>query len=242
MAFKLDFIESPFKKAKAEKTTNLVGKSINTNSVRQTRVSANTVAAVLHDRRCGMLQRASPKGSFMNRAILGVAALTAATFVGCSTTQQASDVTGNVRNSLKQAGFNDVSVKQDRDKGVVTLAGNVNTDADKTRAEGIAKPIVGNEVLADEINVVPPNVKSDAKAVNSDVDKAIDKNIDAVLIENGFRHGISHEVKSGVVTLKGTVDNDQERNQLAKAAGSVPNVRQVVNEIQTKHQKATSSD
>jgi len=178
----------------------------------------------------------------MYKTFLGMAALTAATFVGCSTTQQAPDVAGNVRNSLKQAGFNDVSVNQDRDKGVVTLAGNVNTEADKTRAEGIAKPIVGNEVLADEINVVPPNVKSDAKAVNSDVDKAIDKNVDAVLIENGFRHGITHEVKSGVVTLKGTVDNDQQRNQLAKAAEAVPNVRQVVNEIQTKHQRATSSD
>ena len=178
----------------------------------------------------------------MNRAILGMAAFTAATFAGCSTTPQAPDVAGNVRNSLKQAGFNDLSVKQDRDKGVVTLAGNVNTEADKTRAEQVAKPIVGNEVLADEINVVPPNVASDAKAVNSDIDKAIDKNVDAVLIENGFRHGITHEVKSGVVTLKGTVDNDQQRNQLAKAAESVPNVRQVVNEIQTKHQRASSSD
>jgi hyperosmotically inducible protein len=178
----------------------------------------------------------------MSRSILGVVALTAATFAGCSTTQKAPDVAGNVRNSLKQAGLNDVSVNQDRDKGVVTLTGNVNTDADKTRAESIAKPIAGNEVLADEINVVPPNVKSDAKAVNSDVDKAIDKNVDAALIENGFRHGITHEVKSGVVTLKGTVDSDQQRNELAKAASSVPNVRQVVNEIQTKHQRATSSD
>ncbi len=178
----------------------------------------------------------------MGKSMLGVATLAAASLIGCATTPKAPDVAGNVRNSLKQAGFNDVSVKQDRDKGVVTLTGNVNTDADRARAEAIAKPVIGNEVLADEINVLPPNAKSDAKTINSDLDKAIDKNLDAALIGNGFKHGISHSVKSGVVTLTGTVDNDQQRNALAQIASGVPNVRQVVNEIETKHVRATSSD
>lgn len=178
----------------------------------------------------------------MSRSLLGIATLAAATLVGCATTTKAPDVAGNVRNSLKQAGFNDVSVSQDRDKGVVTLTGNVNTDADKAKAEAVAKPVVGNEVLADEINVVPVNAKSDAKTVNSDIDKAIDKNLDAAIVGNGFKHGVSHSVKSGVVTLTGSVDNDQQRNELGQLASSVPNVRQVVNEIQTKHQRATSSD
>jgi len=178
----------------------------------------------------------------MSKSFLGVVSLAAASLMGCATTQKAPDVAGNVRNSLKQAGFNDVNVKQDRDKGVVTLTGNVNTDADRARAESIAKPAVGNEVLADEINVVPPNAKNDAKTVNSDLDKAIDKNLDAALVENGFKHGVSHTVNSGVVTLKGTVDNDKQRSELAQIASGVPNVRQVVNEIETKHRKATSSD
>jgi len=177
----------------------------------------------------------------MNRAMLSVAAFTAVTLIGCAQTPKSPDVASNVRNSLDQAGLKAVSVKQDRDKGVVTLTGNVNTDADKARAESIAKPIVGNQVLADEISVLPPNDKSDAKAVISDLDKAIDKNLDAAFTQNGFRRGISHSVKSGVVTLTGTVDSDQQRNQLAQVASSVPNVRQVVNEIETRHRKATSS-
>lgn len=178
----------------------------------------------------------------MRKSILSAAALIAASLVGCATAPKAPDVAANVRDSLKQAGFNDVSVKQDRDKGVVTLGGNVNTDADRAKAEAIAKPIVGNEVLADEISVLPPNAKSDAKTVNSDIDAAIDKNLDAALVGNGFKNGIRHSVKTGVVTLTGTVDNDQQRHALGQIASGVPNVRQVVNEIQTKHQRATSSD
>ena len=36
---------------------------------------------------------------------------------------------------------NDVSVSQDRDKGVVTLSGKVRSDDDKGRAESIAKSV-----------------------------------------------------------------------------------------------------
>jgi hyperosmotically inducible protein len=168
-------------------------------------------------------------------------AFAAATLVGCSTTTQSPDVAGIVRTSLNQAGLNKVSVNEDRDKGVVTLAGNVNSDADRQNAESIARPLVGNQVLADQIAVVPPGDTSDAKTINSDVDKGIEKNLDAALIQSGFRKGISHSVKSGVVTLTGKVNSDLQRNQIAQVASSVPNVRQVVNEIQTTHRKATSS-
>ena len=177
----------------------------------------------------------------MKRQIFGVAVFTAATLIGCSTTPKAPDVAGNVRKSLDQAGLKAVSVSEDRDKGVVTLTGNVNTDADKAKAESIAKPLVEGDVLADEITVVPSNDKKEANAVNSDLDKAIASNLDAALIQNGFRKGVSHSVKGGVVTLKGKVDSEQRRNELAQVASSVPNVKQVVNEVQTTHHKATSS-
>jgi osmotically-inducible protein OsmY len=47
-------------------------------------------------------------------------------------------------------------------------------------------------------------------------------------------------VKSEVVTLTGTVDTESQRQQLETIAQGVPNAQQVVNEIQTRHQKATS--
>ena len=74
---------------------------------------------------------------------------------GCSQTMRAPDVSGNVRSALDQAGLKKVSVSQDRDKGVVTLDGRVENDADKAQAESIARSIAGGQVVSNQIAVVP---------------------------------------------------------------------------------------
>jgi osmotically-inducible protein OsmY len=48
-------------------------------------------------------------------------------------------------------------------------------------------------------------------------------------------------VKNGVVTLKGKVPSETKREQVEKLAASIPNVKQVVNELEVKGQKATST-
>ena len=68
---------------------------------------------------------------------------------------KAPDIAGDIRHSLDQAGLNDVSVSQDRDKNVVTLTGKVATDDDKAKAESIARSIAGTEVVSNEIGVRP---------------------------------------------------------------------------------------
>jgi osmotically-inducible protein OsmY len=42
--------------------------------------------------------------------------------------------------------------------------------------------------------------------------------------------------------LTGEVDSQAKRRDVAKVAGAVPNVQQVVNELQVKNQKASSSE
>jgi osmotically-inducible protein OsmY len=44
-----------------------------------------------------------------------------------------------------------------------------------------------------------------------------------------------------MVTLKGDVPSQSRRSPLAKPAPTVPNVKQVVNELEVKNQKASSS-
>jgi hyperosmotically inducible periplasmic protein len=158
-----------------------------------------------------------------------------------STTTQSPDVAGPIRTSLDQAGLKAVSVSQDRDKGVVTLTGQVTSDSDKSQAETIAKSMAAGQVVSDEISVVPVGVESDAKAVNSDLDKGIEKNLDAALIENRLEKNVKYDVKSGVVTLKGEVNSQSKRAFAQKVADGVPNVQQVVNELQIKNQKASST-
>jgi hyperosmotically inducible protein len=161
--------------------------------------------------------------------------------VDCSRTSAKSpDVSDSVRRSLDQAGLKDVSVSQDRDKGVVTLTGNVPADADKAQAESIARSLATGLVVADKIVVAPPGNESETKAVNSDLDKGIEKNLDAALIQYKLHKAVRYGVKSGVVTLTGEVGSESKRTQAEKVASKVPNVQQVVNELQVKDQKASS--
>jgi hyperosmotically inducible protein len=165
----------------------------------------------------------------------------AGTLAGCSGTAASPDVADGIRKSLDQAGFKDVSVSQDRDKGVVTLGGQVGSENDKSQAESLATSLAGAQVVADQIAVIPKGVEKEAKAVNSDLDEGIEKNLDAALIQNRMRGNVKYEVKSGVVTLTGEVNSQYKRDHAERVATRVPNVKQVVNDLQVKNQKASSS-
>jgi hyperosmotically inducible protein len=170
-----------------------------------------------------------------------LALLAVGILAGCSgTATKSPDISDSIRKSLDQAGFKNVSVSQDRDKGIVTLGGQVASEGDKSQAESIAKSLAGAQVVADQIAVVPVGVEKEAKAVNSDLDDGIEKNLDAALIQNKMHDNVKYEVKSGVVTLTGEVNSQYKRDQAEKVATSVPNVKQVVNDLQVKNQKASS--
>jgi len=109
------------------------------------------------------------------KLIFSVLPLFVAGMLSSCSSDKSPDVTDNIRKSLDQAGFKDVSVSEDRDKGVVTLTGTVPTDTDKQQAESIAKSTAPNLVVADQIAVRPPGNESEAKAVDSDLDKAIEQ-------------------------------------------------------------------
>jgi len=160
----------------------------------------------------------------------------------CSGRMRAStDVSKSIRKSLDQAGLKDVTVSQDREKGVVTLGGHVTNDGGKSQAESIAKGIATNEVVADQIAVMPQGDEAHAKEVNSDLDKGIEKNVEAALTESRLQRAVKCDVKNGVVTLTGKVNTESKRAEVENIASSVPNVQQVVNEVQIKNQKATST-
>ena len=164
-------------------------------------------------------------------------------FSGCSNSAKSPDVSDNIRKSLDQAGLSQVSVGQDREKGVVTLGGHVPSDGDKSQAEAIAKSFAGSQVVSNQVAVIPPGVESVAKTVNSDLDAGIEKStFDAALIQRRLDKGVKYEVKNGVVTLTGEVNSQTKRVLVEKVATGVPNVQQVVNELQVKDQKASSSE
>jgi hyperosmotically inducible periplasmic protein len=170
-----------------------------------------------------------------------LALLTIGTMTGCwGNSSKSPDVSDTIRKSLDQAGFKDVTVSQDRDKGIVTLGGQVTNPNDKAQAESLAKSFAGAQVVADQIAVVPPGQGKEIRAVNSDLDQGIEKNLDAVLIQNKLHDSVKYKVKNGVVTLSGQVNSEDTRKGAESLATAVPNVQQVVNDLQIKSMKASS--
>ncbi len=142
-------------------------------------------------------------------SLLAVAAI--GILAGCSaSTTRSADVSGGIRTSLDQAGLKGVSVTQDHDKGVVTLGGHVAADAEKSQAESIATSQAGAQVVSNQIEVVPPGAEHDTKKIDSDLDKGIEGNLDAALIQGGLHTNVNYAVKNQVVTMTGEVDSQSK--------------------------------
>jgi osmotically-inducible protein OsmY len=76
--------------------------------------------------------------------------------------------------------------------------------------------------------------------VDSSLDAAIEKNFEALLVAKQLDHDIKYSAKNGVITLTGDVNSIERRNEIEHLAASVPNIKQVVNELQVREMKATS--
>ena len=173
-------------------------------------------------------------------ASVGVFSLALLT-LACSQNQKSVDVKDEVERALTQAGYTTVNVAQDRDNGVITLSGDVATEEDKLGASNVTQSVSSTLVIANQIGVRPPGFTSEAKQIDSSLDAAIEKNFEAMLIARRMDKDITYAATNGVLTLKGEVNSQDQRNELEELALSVPNMKQVVNELQVKDQKATST-
>lgn len=172
----------------------------------------------------------------LRTTIPAVAALLLALAIGCTSHQASTpDVKSHVTKVLDNAGYKDLKVDVNHDKELVTLTGDVKTQGDKDHVEELAKAAADGYVVSNEIGVRPQGVESAAKKIDSNVDAAIEKDFKAVMIANRLdSQHISYGAKNGVLTLKGNVDSAALREQAEQLAASVPNVQQVVNELDVK--------
>ena len=138
-----------------------------------------------------------------------------------------------VKNALKQAELTDVTVSDDADKNTITLGGTVHSEQARARATEVAKSAAGNRQIANEISVQPVGGESQAKAVASNLDDGIENNYKAELLSKHLdKLSIHYNAKNGVLVLTGSVKNGGQRQEAAELAKKVPNVRQVVNQLE----------
>ncbi|HEY7098772.1 MAG TPA: BON domain-containing protein [Terriglobales bacterium] len=155
--------------------------------------------------------------------------------VACSQHAKTASYKDSVKNALEQAELKDVTVNEDADKNTITLGGSVHSNEAKQKAGEVAQTAAADRVIVNEVSVQPVGNESDAKAIQSNVDDAIEKSYKAGLIARGLdKQGIRFDAKNGVLTLKGQVKDMEQRQLAEQVATNVPQVGQVVNEIQVK--------
>lgn len=164
---------------------------------------------------------------------------------GCHNQPAHPDQKPFVTTALKNNNFGSIGVSQDRDKGVITLTGNVPSDDLKAQAETLAKQAAPDYAIADEIGVRPFGEEGQAHAVSANLDSAIELNFKASIKahRNLDKQSIDYKAKNGTLVLSGCVKTDEQKVEAESLARHVPNVQQVVNEIQvkpTKHSPANS--
>ncbi len=167
-------------------------------------------------------------------AVVGVVACALLMGAGCSR-KRFPDVKDQVSKALQQAGFNDLRVTEDQDKGVVTLNGKVRSEELKAKADEVAKAAAPNLIVANQLSIEPVDQERKARQIEGNVDDAIKDNLKAAITANHLdNQRIHYDVKNGVVTLTGTVKNMDARTAAEQVAASVPNVSQVVNKLDVK--------
>jgi hyperosmotically inducible periplasmic protein len=161
---------------------------------------------------------------------------------GCNHQPAHPDDKSAVTSSLRSNNLGDISVSQDQQKGVITLGGNVNSQDQKDEAERLAKAAAPGYTVANEVGVRPPGAESQAGAVASSVDNGIEDNFKAALKghKNLDDQSIDYSAKNGTLVLKGSVKTTAQKKEAEALGKKVPNVQQVVNEIEVKSDKRST--
>jgi len=152
--------------------------------------------------------------------------------VACSRASRAS-YKDTVQKALEQADLKGVTVDEDRSKNTITLGGTLHSVAAKDQAAQMAQSVAGGRVIVNQISVEPVGLGSQARSIEANVDTGIESNYKAALIANGLSNqSIRFSAKNGVLTLKGKVKNSLQKQEAEQVAQTVPNVAQIVNQLE----------
>lgn len=152
--------------------------------------------------------------------------------LACSQRANTASYKESVEKALEQADLKGVTVSEDQDRNTITLSGKLHSEDAKQQAGQVAQQAGGSRVVANEISVEPVGMESQAKQINSNLDDAIEKNYKAALIAQGLnKQNIDYKATNGVLTLSGKVKTTAQREKANQIATNVPNVAQVVNQI-----------
>ncbi len=161
---------------------------------------------------------------------LGAAiALTLAT-VSTAATPDAWITTKAKMSLLTTEGVSATSINVDTVNGLVTLHGKVASDAEKQKAEQVARGIEGVTNVRNLLQVVPARRED---AVQESDDKVKDRVANVLKADPAFKSVSVQSVNAGVVLLAGEVPTLSDHLRAVEHAARVPGVKRVASEIKS---------
>jgi osmotically-inducible protein OsmY len=172
------------------------------------------------------------------RSLGTAAAILALTFAfGCN---KGPDPKKDVDNALKQANVQHVDVNYDRDAKVVHLKGEVDSAAEKARAEQVASQVVGTSGrVLNEVTVKGRDTDT-ADNLDGQIRDSLKDKVDSDTVLKD-RH-INFDVNNGAVEIKGSVASAAEKDRVGEMVRSVAGVKDVANALEVKPADYKDSD
>jgi osmotically-inducible protein OsmY len=169
-------------------------------------------------------------------ALLGAAPLMTA----CAdrTGDTATDVQARVNDNLKTANLDDVKADWKADEKALHLSGEVESAADKARAEELAQQVVGTSGrVVNEVTVEGTNA--------DEVDDRIEKELDRVFKEDDEWDmdglDLTFDAKAGVVTITGDAPTQAAKDKVGERVRAVSGVKDVVNDLEVKPARTSAN-
>lgn len=144
-------------------------------------------------------------------------------------------ITGKVKAALTDDEVTKArDIKVETYKGVVQLAGFVDTSAEKTRAGEVARAVGGVKEVRNDIEVQTRTAERSTGDVVDD--GVITAKVKAALIDDPVTKArqINVDTRQGVVQLQGFVDTNDEKMKATEVARSVSGVASVQNDLEVK--------
>ncbi len=159
--------------------------------------------------------------------------LSCALLTGCSLYhKQHADEKGAVTTALDNNGLGSITVTQNRNSGMMTLTGEVKTQAQVAQATNVAKQAAPDYTISNDAAVV--SATNQGSTTPSPTDAAIENSYKTAIKDHNAleKQNISFTAQNGKLVLKGSVRTEAEKREAEELAKKVPHVQQVVNNIQ----------
>ena len=132
---------------------------------------------------------------------------------------------------LTADGVSASAVNVDSQEGAVTIHGKVKTEAEKAKAESVARQVEGVKEVKNLLQVVPESARKVVERADDQIRDAVVAAFKANKRVNDS--GIKvQSVNKGVVLLAGKTDSLQAHLDAVKVANAVPGVKRVATEVQ----------